>query len=54
MIIQHWIKCGMLCCSWLWGFIGLLFAVPLTAFVKLIADSRLWVASSQYHVATGV
>ncbi|HEX6504303.1 MAG TPA: AI-2E family transporter [Terriglobales bacterium] len=29
---------GMLFWSWLWGGIGLLLAVPLTAFVKLIAD----------------
>ena len=31
---------GMLFWGWLWGFMGLLLAVPLTAFVKLIADSR--------------
>jgi predicted PurR-regulated permease PerM len=31
---------GMLFWGWLWGIIGLLLAVPLTAFVKLIADSR--------------
>jgi hypothetical protein len=30
---------GMLFWGWLWGFMGLLLAVPLTAFVKLIADS---------------
>ena len=30
----------MLCWSWLRGLIGLLLAVPRTAFVKLIADSR--------------
>ncbi len=30
---------GMLFWAWLWGFMGLLLAVPLTAFVKLIADS---------------
>ena len=29
---------GMLFWSWLWGAIGLLLAVPLTAFVKLVAD----------------
>jgi predicted PurR-regulated permease PerM len=29
---------GMLFWSWLWGGIGLLMAVPLTAFVKLVAD----------------
>jgi AI-2 transport protein TqsA len=29
---------GMLFWSWLWGGIGLLLAVPLTAFVKLVAD----------------
>jgi hypothetical protein len=28
----------MLFWSWLWGGIGLLLAVPLTAFVKLVAD----------------
>jgi predicted PurR-regulated permease PerM len=31
---------GMLFWSWLWGGIGLLLAVPLTAFVKLVADSH--------------
>jgi len=31
---------GMLFWGWLWGIMGLLLAVPLTAFVKLIADSR--------------
>jgi AI-2 transport protein TqsA len=31
---------GMLFWGWLWGAIGLLLAVPLTAFVKLIADSQ--------------
>ena len=31
---------GMLFWGWLWGVIGLLLAVPLTAFVKLVADSR--------------
>ena len=31
---------GMLFWGWLWGIIGLLLAVPLTAFVKLVADSR--------------
>jgi predicted PurR-regulated permease PerM len=29
---------GMLFWSWLWGATGLLQAVPLTAFVKLVAD----------------
>ena len=29
----------MLFWGWLWGIMGLLLAVPLTAFVKLIADS---------------
>ena len=29
---------GMLFWSWLWGGVGLLLAVPLTAFVKLVAD----------------
>jgi predicted PurR-regulated permease PerM len=29
---------GMLFWSWLWGGIGLLLAIPLTAFVKLVAD----------------
>jgi hypothetical protein len=29
---------GMLFWSWLWGGIGLLLAVPLTAFVRLVAD----------------
>ena len=29
---------GMLFWSWPWGAIGLLLAVPLTAFVKLVAD----------------
>ena len=31
---------GMLFWGWLWGVMGLLLAVPLTAFVKLVADSR--------------
>ena len=31
---------GMLFWGWLWGIMGLLLAVPLTAMVKLIADSR--------------
>jgi len=31
---------GMLFWVWLWGIMGLLLAVPLTAFVKLVADSR--------------
>ena len=31
---------GMLFWGWLWGIMGLLLAVPLTALVKLIADSR--------------
>jgi predicted PurR-regulated permease PerM len=31
---------GMLFWGWLWGIIGLLLAVPLTALVKLVADSR--------------
>jgi predicted PurR-regulated permease PerM len=31
---------GMLFWGWLWGIMGLLLAIPLTAFVKLIADSR--------------
>jgi predicted PurR-regulated permease PerM len=31
---------GMLFWGWLWRFMGLLLAVPLTAFIKLIADSR--------------
>ena len=31
---------GMLFWGWLWGVMGLLLAVPLTALVKLIADSR--------------
>jgi predicted PurR-regulated permease PerM len=31
---------GMLFWGWLWGIMGLLLAVPLTAFIKLIADSR--------------
>ena len=31
---------GMLFWGWLWGVMGLLLAVPLTAFLKLIADSR--------------
>jgi predicted PurR-regulated permease PerM len=31
---------GMLFWGWLWGAIGLLLAVPLTAFVKLVADSN--------------
>jgi len=31
---------GMLFWGWLWGIMGLLLAVPLTAFVKLVADSR--------------
>jgi predicted PurR-regulated permease PerM len=31
---------GMLFWGWLWGIVGLLLAVPLTALVKLIADSR--------------
>jgi hypothetical protein len=29
---------GMLFWSWVWGAVGLLLAVPLTAFVKLVAD----------------
>jgi predicted PurR-regulated permease PerM len=29
---------GMLFWSWVWGAVGLLMAVPLTAFVKLVAD----------------
>jgi predicted PurR-regulated permease PerM len=31
---------GMLFWGWLWGIMGLLLAVPLTALLKLIADSR--------------
>ena len=31
---------GMLFWGWLWGIMGLLLAVPLTALIKLIADSR--------------
>ena len=31
---------SMLFWGWLWGIMGLLLAVPLTAFVKLVADSR--------------
>lgn len=31
---------GMLFWGWLWGVVGLLMAVPLTAFVKLIADTQ--------------
>jgi len=31
---------GMLFWGWLWGIMGLLLAIPLTAFVKLVADSR--------------
>lgn len=31
---------GMLFWGWLWGVMGLLLAVPLTAFVKLVADSH--------------
>jgi predicted PurR-regulated permease PerM len=31
---------GLLFWGWLWGIMGLLLAVPLTALVKLIADSR--------------
>ena len=31
---------GMLFWSWLWGGVGLLLAVPLTAFVKLVAESH--------------
>lgn len=31
---------GMLFWGWLWGLMGILLAVPLTAFVKLIADSH--------------
>ena len=31
---------GMLFWSWLWGGVGLLLAVPLTAFVRLVADCR--------------
>src|SRR5260221_11509738 len=31
---------GVLFWSWLWGAIGLLLAVPLTAFVKLVAARR--------------
>jgi hypothetical protein len=31
---------GMLFWGWLWGLKGILLAVPLTAFVKLIADSH--------------
>ncbi len=31
---------GMLFWGWLWGIMGLLLAVPLTAFLKLIADAR--------------
>jgi predicted PurR-regulated permease PerM len=31
---------GMLFWGWLWGIMGLLLAVPLTALVKLVADSR--------------
>jgi len=30
---------GFLFWGWLWGVVGLLLAVPLTAFVKLLADS---------------
>jgi len=29
---------GILFCGWLWGVMGLLLAVPLTAFIKLVAD----------------
>jgi hypothetical protein len=29
---------GMLFWSWVWGGVGLLLAIPLTAFVKLVAD----------------
>ncbi len=31
---------GMLFWGWLWGVMGLLLAVPLTAFIKLVADSH--------------
>ena len=29
---------GILFCGWLWGVMGLLLAVALTAFIKLVAD----------------
>ena len=38
---------GMLFWGWLWGVMGLLLAVPLTAFVKLVADSH----PSMHHVS---
>jgi predicted PurR-regulated permease PerM len=31
---------GILFWGWLWGLIGVLLAVPLTAFVKIVADSH--------------
>lgn len=31
---------GLLFWGWLWGVVGLLLAVPLTAFLKIVADSR--------------
>ena len=31
---------GILFWGWLWGVLGLLLAVPLTAFVKIVADSH--------------
>ncbi len=31
---------GVLFWGWLWGFMGILLAIPLTAFIKLIADSH--------------
>lgn len=39
---------GMLFWGWLWGVMGLLLAVPLTAFVKLVADAH----PSMHHVSS--
>lgn len=38
---------GILFWGWLWGVVGLLLAVPLTAFVKIVADSH----PSLFHVS---
>jgi predicted PurR-regulated permease PerM len=32
--------CGILFWGWLWGLMGILLAIPLTAFVKIVADSH--------------
>ena len=44
---------GMLFWGWLWGIMGLLLAVPLTAFIKLIADSHPRLSSLSSLLARG-